>query len=186
MTARCTPTIRTERLLLRPLTLADAEHVFRYASDPEVARYVRFETHRRLEESRRFVASVMEKEGNGTSYVWAIIPHGLDHLIGACGFEVCVEHRRAELGFALNRKYWNRGFASEAAGAVLRFALELGLNRVEAFCFVENAASSRVLEKIGMRFEGILRQREYIKGVFRDLKVFALLSHENPRRNEPK
>ena len=102
------------------------------------------------------------------------------HFVGTCGFaNLEAAHTRAELGYVLSRGYWGRGFASEAVQAMIGFGFEnMGLNRIEACCIAENVASTRVMEKAGMTHEGTLRQRELIKGAYRDIKLYAILKSE--------
>jgi ribosomal-protein-alanine N-acetyltransferase len=107
------------------------------------------------------------------SMTWAVTRDG--EVVGACSVAVTSdEHRRGEMGYVLNRAHWGRGLASEAARAVLRVAHEdLRLVRVEATCRPENHASRRVLVKIGMQQEGLLRSHVVVRGERRDSLLFA-------------
>ena len=167
--------LETARLLLRPLRASDAKAIFDYASDPKVARHVRFATHRSLADSRQFLRHVHDRRGKDC--VWGIVTKETHRLIGTVGLLDCsADHRRAEIGYALHRDYWNQGIATEAVRAIVRHALrKMALNRLEAGCYVGNPASQRVLEKCGFSFEGVLRQREYIKGRYPDQKFYSLL-----------
>ena len=174
------PTLETDRLILRKMSLDDAEAVFAYASDPEVSRYVIWETHRSIEESRAFLKLAIAKYENGGEPDWGIIYKGDHRLLGTCGIAAWEpDHARAELGYVLSRDYWGRGLMAEAVRAMIRFGFDrMKLNRVEARCIAENTASARVMEKAGMVYEGTLRQRELIKGAYRDMKVFSILRGE--------
>lgn len=178
------PTLETERLILRKMVLNDAEAVFAYASNSEVSRYTLWETHRSIEDSRAFLEFATQKYENGGEPDWGIVYRGNGCLVGACGLVNWeAEHARAEVGFVLSREYWGRGLMSEAVRAILRFGFErMNLNRIEARCIAENAASARVMEKAGMAYEGTLRQREYIKGAYRDIKLYAILKKGFPGR----
>ncbi len=178
------PTLETERLILRKMVLNDAEAVFAYASNSEVSRYTLWETHRSIEDSRAFLEFATQKYENGGEPDWGIVYRGNGCLVGACGLVNWeAEHARAEVGFVLSREYWGRGLMSEAVRAILRFGFErMNLNRIEARCIAENAASARVMEKAGMVYEGTLRQREYIKGTYRDIKLYAILKKGFPGR----
>ena len=178
------PTLETERLILRKMVLNDAEAVFAYASNSEVSRYTLWETHRSIEDSRAFLEFATQKYENGGEPDWGIVYRGNGCLVGACGLVNWeAEHARAEVGFVLSREYWGRGLMSEAVRAILRFGFErMNLNRIEARCIAENAASARVMEKAGMVYEGTLRQREYIKGAYRDIKLYATLKKGFPGR----
>lgn len=185
-TVRYIPEISTARLLLRPLRMSDEADVFAYASDPEVAWHTLWEPHRNTADTRAFLAFVAEQHRNGSAFIWAIVDRRDNGVIGTIGLtSYMAQHARAELGFAIARPCWNQGFTTEAVRALLWFALhDLGLNRVEAFCKVENMGSARVMEKAGMRFEGVLRQREFIKGRYEDLRLYALLKGDFAERRK--
>ena len=178
------PVLETERLILRKMTPGDAEAVFVYASDPEATRYMIWETHRSLGDSRAFLELVASRDESGGEPEWGIVYKGDHRFVGTCGFVNWEPgHARAELGYVLSREYWGRGLASEAVRAVVSFGFaRMDLNRIEARCIAENAASSRVMEKAGMTYEGTLRQRERIKGAYRDMKLYAILKDEYPGR----
>ncbi len=162
------------------MTLDDAEAIFAYASNPEVARYTLWDTHRSLEDSTAFLERVLGEYGSGGEPVWGIVYKGDGRFVGTCGMlGISADHARAGLGYAIHREYWGRGLVPEAVRAMLRFGFErMSLNRIEARCIAENTASARVMEKAGMTCEGTLRQREFIKGAHRHIKLFAILRGE--------
>jgi [ribosomal protein S5]-alanine N-acetyltransferase len=174
------PTLETERLILRKMAPSDAEAVFAYASDPEVTRYVIWETHRSIEDSRAFLELESSKRESGGEPEWGIVYKGDHRFIGTCGIVSWdPDHARAELGYVLSRDYWGRGLMAEAVRAVISFCFQrMNLHRIEARCTAENAASARVMEKAGMTHEGTLRQREVIKGAYRDMELYAILKGE--------
>jgi ribosomal-protein-alanine N-acetyltransferase len=169
------PTLDTKRLCLRPFTFDDESAVFALASHPEVALFVRFEAHRAPSDTRAFLELVLKHYRRGDPFAWAIGRREDDLLIGSCGF---VSHnaagKSAEIGYWLGKPYWGQGYAVEAARALVRFGFEqMGLERIEAKCFLENRAGQRVIEKLGMKFEGADRS-EMIKGAYPELKVYAI------------
>ena len=174
------PTLETERLILRKMTLEDVEAIFAYSSDPEVSRYTLWDTHRSIEDSRAFLELEVSKRERGGEPDWGIVYKGDHRLVGTCGIISWEPHHaRAEIGYALSREYWGQDLMPEAARAMIRFGFErMSLNRIEARCIAENAASARVMEKAGMTHEGTLRQRELIKGAYRDIEVYAILREE--------
>ena len=175
------PVLETERLLLRRMRPEDAEAMFAYASDPEVTRYVLWDTHNSLEDTRNFLSLVAEGYGRGDFGGWGLVLKEADTFIGTCGLDAdySPEHALAELGYVLSRKYWGRGIMPEAVRAVIHFGFEeLDLNRMESRCISENTASARVMEKAGMVYEGTFREREFIKDSYRDMKVYAILRRE--------
>ena len=171
------PTIETDRLILRKMTLGDADAVFAYASDPEVTRYVIWDAHRTIEDSRAFLDLTARGYESGADLAWGIVYKGDHRFVGTCGFaSLEPEHARAEIGYVISREYRGRGLAPEAVRAMIRFGYErMNLNRIEARCIAENAASARVMQKAGMTYEGTLRQREFIKGAYRDMELYAIL-----------
>ena len=108
-----------------------------------------------------------------------VIRQGLA-LCGAIGLAIRREHRCAEMGYWIGVPYWGRGYCTEAAGAVLRYGFEVaGLNRIHAVHFGSNPASGRVMQKVGMIYEGRLRQHILKWGVYEDLDVYGILAHEH-------
>jgi [ribosomal protein S5]-alanine N-acetyltransferase len=178
------PTLETDRLILRKMTPKDAEAVFAYASDPEVTRYVIWDRHRTIEDSRNFLKHAVRKYESGGEPDWGIVYKGDHHFVGTCGFASWeAGHARAELGYVLSREYWGRGLMPEAVRAMIAFGFErMGLNRIEARCIAENTASARVMKKAGMSYEGTLRQREFVKGTYQDMKLYSVLRSEFLRR----
>jgi [ribosomal protein S5]-alanine N-acetyltransferase len=171
------PSIETDRLLLRKITLNDANDMFEYASDPQVSEYTMWSTHSSLEETKYFLKSLLKMYKRRELVDWGIVHKAEKKLIGTCGYvEWSMTHSRGEIGYVLDRKYWNQGYMSEAVNAIMEFGFrEMLLNRIEAKCEVNNIGSARVMEKVGMQLEGILRQQLFVKGRYWDLKIYSIL-----------
>ncbi|MEW5760632.1 MAG: GNAT family protein [Candidatus Thermoplasmatota archaeon] len=178
------PKLETKRLILRKMTLDDAKDLFEYASDPDVAKYVSWDYHKSIEDSINFIKSVIQKYEKKEVSEWGIIYKGDGKFIGTCGYVWWVPaHDRAEIAFALSKKYWNKGLITEAVEEVIKFGFEkMMLNKIMASCMIENIASRRVLEKVGMTFEGILREHIFARGSYHDLKVYSILRKEYCRK----
>ncbi len=174
------PTLETPRLKLRRLMTRDANDVFEYASDPDVARFVTWEHHRSVADALHFVRMILNTYSRGEPSPWGIVYKEDQKLIGTGGFHWWqVESARAELGYAISARYWNKGIMTEALGAMMEFGFEkMLLNRIEARCYIKNMASERVLLKGGMKYEGIMRESLYVKGEFQDLKLYSILKSE--------
>ncbi len=176
------PVLETERLVLRCLGPADLADATTFFADPDVGR----QTTWFALVSRLGVAGLLEyierRRAAGEMAVWGIVPKEGARVIGFCGLvAIAPDDRRAEMGYSLARAHWGRGYAPEAARAVLGCAFAaLGFNRIEAYCTAENAASIRVLEKVGMRREGVLREYTTIDGRPRDRAVYGLLRCDWP------
>ncbi len=169
------PTLETERLVLRPFTAADAGAVRELAGDIDVARYTLHIPHPyTLEDAETWIAAqpgALEREQRVT---YAVTLGG--SVVGAVGLVLALEHERGELGYWIGRPYWGRGFATEAAAAVVDWAFrELGLRRVHASHFRDNPPSGRVLQKLGMRHEGTARQHIRKWDAFLDVERYGLL-----------
>jgi ribosomal-protein-alanine N-acetyltransferase len=174
------PDLRTPRLLLRRLRMEDAGDIFAYASDPQVTTYVFWEAHRTLDDTREYLQRTLKGYADGLPPCWGIQHLGDGVIIGGCAFhEVSAMNLRGEIGYALARKYWGRGLMTEAVRAMLDYGFNtLQLNRMEARCDVENTASWRVMEKAGMKFEGVLRQNIILHGRPRDAKMYGILRED--------
>jgi [ribosomal protein S5]-alanine N-acetyltransferase len=171
------PIIETERLILRRMRLDDAEDLFAYGSDPEVTRTTTWPTHLSIDDSRTFLTWVLEQYERGEHAGWGIEHRADGKFIGTVGYVMFSDAGYVgEIGYALARPYWGQGLTTEAAKAVIRFGFDyLGLHRIQATCHADNVGSYRVMEKAGMRFEGILRGSRYVKGRFDDVRMYALL-----------
>lgn len=146
--------IKTERLLLRPLNLSDLESVHEYASDKENTVYMYHLPNENIEETAEFLSGVTKEWEKDTPsfYEFAIELNGVQ--IGAVSVYLQDNRDSGELGWILNKKYWHNGYATEAAMALKDFALNtLHLKRLTAGCDRRNTASSRVMEKIGLKLE---------------------------------
>lgn len=174
------PVLETQRLRLRKLSMRDAGDIFEYASIPEVAAHVMWEYHRNISDSVHFLRFVTKQYEDGYPAPWGIIHKELGKLIGTIGYHVwSVQHGFAEVGYALSKEFWNKGYTTEAFSEVINFGFEhMALKRVEATCMLPNNSSEKVMQKCGLKFEGILRQRLFAKGEFHDLKMYSMLRSE--------
>jgi len=184
MTAQ--PELRTARLLLRSFEREDIPAIVRLAGAPKIAATTLLIPHPYTEEdARKFLAKSGEDFGAGRSFTFAVSILPERALCGAVGLSIAEAHGRAELGYWIGVPFWGKGFATEAASAAVAFGFEaLHLHRIYAQCFAGNKTSQRVLEKIGMRHEGLSRQ--HVKKLDRwiDLENYGLLAEEF-RAGEP-
>ncbi len=148
----------TARLLLRPPTMEDAAAIFQqYAQDAQVAKYMTWRPHDAIQTTREFLERCLAGWEKETAFPWVITQKDGHQFLGM--IELRNNAFKAELGYVLARAYWGRGFMAEAGQAVVEWALaQPDLYRVWAVCDVDNLASARVLEKIGMQREGLLRR----------------------------
>lgn len=171
------PVLTTERLILRKMKLSDAQDLFAYAQDPQVSRHVLWEAHTSVRQSRQFLRMARRQYRRGQPCSWAITLKDSGRMIGTIGFMwLNTDWLSAEVGYSLSREYWNQGLMTEALRAVIAFGFDtLGLQRIEAQHTLGNPASGRVMQHVGMQYEGTLRQRVKNKGKYQDVKLFAIL-----------
>lgn len=173
--------LRTERLVLREFTDADWRAVYAYQNDPRYLEYYEWE-HRSEQDVKAFIQRFIaqQQESPRIKYQLAIVLPNSNQVIGNAGIrKPHVKSYHAELGYELDARQWNNGYATEAAGAMLKFAFEqLRLHRVSARVIANNQNSVRVLEKLGMRQEGRLREDEFFKAHYWDVLLYGILEEE--------
>jgi RimJ/RimL family protein N-acetyltransferase len=172
------PELFSTRLRLRSLVASDAGDVQRLAGDFAVADTTLSIPHPYPDGvAESWIASLNTSDGDQVTY--ALLERSSGALIGAMGLSVNMSHERGELGYWVGKSLWNRGYATEAARVVVAYAFEtLGLRRVHARHFARNPASGRVMEKIGMRHEGMMRQHLRRWERFEDVVLYGILREE--------
>jgi RimJ/RimL family protein N-acetyltransferase len=175
------PTIQTKRLVLRPWALDDAPVMQRLAGRREIADTMISIPHPYTEQQvREWIAGHDGAFTQGKAIHFAIQLKGAGQLMGATELRaIDTEHAHAELSAWIGVEWWGQGYASEAARAVVRYGFEhLNLNRIHACYTVRNPASGRVLEQVGMKREGLLRQCVRKWGVFEDVVLMAIIRQD--------
>lgn len=172
--------LETKHLRFAPATLADLDEFVALYNDPEVVRYLGHGRVRSVEETRKGLENAVtwwRERGFGT---WTVREKDTGKFVGRCGIQPLVDTGEVELGYVLHRNFWGRGLATEAAAAAVRFAFAtVGLGRLAAIAYPENAASRRVIEKAGLKFEGI-RPNPY---PYRDVAWYGLSRAEYQSTN---
>ena len=178
------PELNTPRLRLRRLTMRDAEDIFRYSRDAEVARHVLWDPHRTLGDSRAYLRYMLRRYRNHEPASWGIEWRETGQIIGTIGFMwIQSDNNAAEVGYSLARSFWNHGVMTEALRAVIAHGFgSMNLNRIEAQHETTNPASGAVMRKCGMVREGTLRQRLYNKGRYVDVELYAILRRDYGNR----
>ena len=173
------PQLRGKRVRLRGPTPDDADDLFALFSDPEVMRYWSRAPMRERGEAEGLIGDMIEAFSKRVLINWVIVGHH-DRVIGTTTlFHFDPRHRRAEVGYALRSDHWGRGIASEAASLAIDWALQaLDLHRIEADIDPRNAASRALLERLGFRSEGVLRERFFVGDDATDSELFGVLAQE--------
>lgn len=171
------PELRTKRLLLRPFTLADASDVQRLAGAAEVADTTLNVPYPYADGmAEAWMAGHAEQFLYRTGVIYAITRHEEPGVCGCVSLGITSPHSRAELGYWLGVPFWGLGYATEAAAALVDYGFRgLGLHRITASHFARNPASGRVLQKVGMTREGLLRAHVLKDGAYEDLVVYGMV-----------
>ena len=166
-------------IILREFTRDDFEAAHQYGSDPEVVKYMQWGPNTRAE-TRRFIEKCIQNQvlKPRTNYELGITLDG--RIIGGCGITIhSFADKHAEIGYCLRRDMWRKGIGTQVAARLIEFGFkELGLHRITAKCDTENTASYRIMEKVYMQREGVLRDEKNIRGKWRDSYLYSILSHE--------
>lgn len=152
------PTLATSRLIIRPISVLDADDMFEYAKTPYVGPQAGWEPHHSIEYTIAVIKNMQMIKSQYELGNWAIVERSTGKMIGTIELYNHIPLFKAELGYALNPQYWGQGIIPEAAFEVITFGFEyLHLKRIEAGVFTDNLQSQRVCEKLGFTKEGIAR-----------------------------
>ena len=174
------PTLHTARLTLRPFTATDGPRVKGLAGERAIADTTGSIAHPYEDGmAERWIAKHAPEFEAGKSLHLAVTLRDPGELLGAIGLTLSPPHRRAELGYWLGTPYWGYGYATEAGEAMVRYGFtELGLEKIAAQFFSRNPASGRILQKLGLRPEGVLRQHYLKWDTLEDIVFYGLLREE--------
>ena len=176
-----TKVLETERLLLRPFAVEDAEAMYRnWACDPEVTKYLTWPVHVSPEATAELLADWVSQYARKDYYSWAIVLKELGQPVGSISI---VTHKdeaeKATVGYCIGRRWWRKGITSEALGLVIDYLIgEVGMNRVESYHDANNPNSGAVMRKCGMKYEGTLRQSDRNNQGICDACYYAILAEE--------
>lgn len=172
--------LETQRLLLRPMVYTDAPKIYEYMQDRDIAYNTSLIPYPYpVGAAEAWMEQTWEQAASRESYTFAVVLKAEDRMIGSMGIGQNAAHNRAEIGYWMGKRYWGQGYASEACRRLIQFGFEdLGLNRIQASYFTRNPASRRVMEKAGMRYEGVLRQYVFKWGEYIDLGFCSILRSE--------
>jgi len=181
--------IETDRLILRPLNMDMVDDIFQYAQIPIVSRYVPWEPHKTIQDTKDFIATMKLNHSNHEGkifFVWGIINQNTGKTIGTIDFKQPSPHI-GQIDYALSPDYWRKGIMTEAAKGVLSWAKQQlpEVKRYQSFSVAENIGSIKVMEKIGLRFEGIRRKQIFFKNEFKDMAYCAAVDNFELQPNLP-
>lgn len=170
-------TLETNRLTLRPFHKEDASEVQRMAGDVEIARTTLNVPHPYPDgAAEQFFEATHKAADEGRAFTFAVELKETGQLVGCIGLGIQAAHKRAEIAYWIGKEYWGHGYASEAARAVVRFGFTTcDLNRIYAFAMSHNPASTGVMKKVGMTYEGTFPQHAVKWGEFVDLVAYGMV-----------
>ncbi|MBN1882562.1 MAG: GNAT family N-acetyltransferase [Deltaproteobacteria bacterium] len=179
-TVRRQPTIVTKRLVLRPFRNADVSRLAELANDRRIAQKTLLIPHPYTEQTaREWIATHRGKFERGEDVVFAVTTGNDEEPIGAVGLSIFHEHNRGEIGYWMGVPYWNQGYCTEAARAMLAYGFEeLNLHKICANHFATNPASGRVMANIGMTREGVFKSHIEKWGEYEDMVCYGILKSE--------
>jgi len=174
------PVLETERLVLRPYSLADAKRVQQMCGDWTIASTTLALPHPYPDgAAEQWMSTHAESFRKGTEVTLAITLKPDGPVVGSMGLTVNQTHKRGELAYMVAREHWNHGYCTEAARTLMSYGFNvLNLNRIQAMHFPRNPASGRVMQKLGMTREALLHQYVYNRGVYEDLVMYSILRPE--------
>ncbi len=178
--------LETARLLLSPPRVADIPAIVELANNPNIAKNVFHLPYPYREKDAVFWIN-MAYQGlkEESRFIFALRLKPDDDFIGGMGLTLAKAHHRAEMGYWVGEPYWNKGYASEAAAAVLQFGFEqLKLNKINATHLDTNPASGKVMTKNGMIREGVLKEHMWKDGAFKTLVQYAMLRNDFQRHSK--
>ena len=177
-----TQKIETERLILRKVKISDAEQMYNnWAKDPENVKYVTWSAHKNIDETKKVVSDWISEYKNSNCYRWMITLKSDESVIGNIDvIDLSEENECCEIGYILSKKYWNKGYMTEALHNVLSYLFrKVGFHRIQLRHDVDNAASGRVMEKNGLKFEGVIRDaRKTNTGSWCNTSLYSILNNE--------
>ncbi|WP_454193463.1 GNAT family N-acetyltransferase [Paenibacillus sp. Marseille-Q7038] len=174
------PTFVTERLILRPLQLADAPSIQKLAGEKEVASTTLSIPHPYPDgAAEAFIMATHDRYRKNLGSTFALVSKETSELLGCAGMHIVSDYNRAELAYWIGKPYWGSGYATEAVQRMMEYGFdELKLNRLWAAALTRNPASSAVMQKNGMKYEGTLVQHIKKWGEYEDLVYYGITISE--------
>lgn len=177
-----TKELETKRIILRRINVNDAQLMYNnWASDIDVSRYVTWNVHKDVNETNELLKVWELEYTNLNCYRWCIVDKESNEPIGT--IDVCKSNDSldmAEIGYCMSKKHWGKGIMTECASRVVKFLFEeVGYKRIQATHALENPASGRVMQKIGMKYEGVIRDGNRLNtGNLCDVAMYSILARE--------
>lgn len=169
--------LETKRLMLRPIELSDVERINFLVNDKEItSTTLRIPYPSSIDDTKNWIEDHRKNCEKGDQFVFGIILKDTNEIIGVISLDINRQHENAELGYWIGKRYWRNGYCTEATEAIIKFGFqELKLHRIFGVSMKENVASGRVMQKIGMKYEGSLKHHIKKDGDFKDIEVYGMI-----------
>jgi len=180
------PVLETERLILRKVQKKDCRDLFEYCSDPVSSRYSDWLPHEDRSVTKQFIKGLLSSVSEGEYFLWCIELKESGKVIGSISITEMDRHFKvAELGYGIQKAYWGKGYATEAAETVLEYLFcRVGVQRVFARISTANLASVRLALRLNMECDGLLRKGCYIQGKSHDVYIYAITDEDYKKSAE--
>ncbi|MBQ7379843.1 MAG: GNAT family N-acetyltransferase [Clostridia bacterium] len=178
------PTLETERLILRKMLVSDKEDIYAYSCREDVTEYLTWAPHTSIAYTQDYLRYIGQRYSVGDYFDWAVVEKKSGRVIGSCGFtRFDYPNDAGEIGYVFHPDFGGQGYATEAVGEVVRFGfVALKLHRIEARYLKGNDRSCRLMERLAMRFEGERREAMLVKGAYRTVGTYSILTSEYQRK----
>ena len=170
------PRFETRRLLLRRIESVDCEDMFEYSADSDVTRYLTWQPHANINETKEYISTIQKRYESGKFFDWGMVYKANGRFVGTCGFtSINLVKNTCEVGYVLSKRYWGRGLVPEALECVMEFAFDyFGFDKVEARFLDGNANSRKVMQKVGMTYEKIDYNILHIRGEYKTVHTYSI------------
>ncbi len=177
------PIFETKRLILRPFKIEDAADIFEYASDAENTKYMLFDTHKTIEDATSFINFTISKYKEKKYLDYVFVLKDSNKVIGSGGVgSLDKAPHNVEIGYIINKKYWGMGYAKEAITKIIEYCFQvLDIHRIEGRHFSENINSGKVMQKLGMKYEGEQQDKIFIRGNYINIKNYSIINPKHSR-----
>ncbi len=174
------PRIETDRLVIRMVKKADAQDLYELCHRPETSVFALWSPHESLAQTKEFINYQISRYRKKECMFFAVEEKASGRVVGTCSYvSMDDDYKIAEIGYSVLSDFWNQGFATEIADALMGYAFNrIGVQRVFARVLPQNTASQRVLLKLGFQFEGTARKGYYFNGRVNDIYIYGITDDE--------
>lgn len=171
--------LESERLILRKLSIKDADDMFEYTKDSEVTKFLSWDAHRNINQTMDFINNTLKEYEGIKSYPYAIELKSVHKFIGVIrAYDIDNHNKRCEISYILNPEFQGNGYMVEAINLFITHCFnQIGFFRIQAKCMITNNNSEKLMQRLGMEYEGVLKNYWVYKGTVQDAKLYAITNY---------